>query len=83
MAAVEDLRGGLVGRVGGRALLLVPGRASSWTSCGSSARSRFASATHSGMLAGESQTTIERSPGGWSSACSIASIPPQDWPRKW
>ena len=32
------------------------------------------------MLAGESATTIARSPAGWSSACSIASIPPQDWP---
>ena len=32
------------------------------------------------MLAGESATTIARSPAGWSSACSIASIPPHDWP---
>src|SRR5947207_566683 len=32
------------------------------------------------MLAGESATTMPRRPGGWSSAYSIASLPPHDCP---
>lgn len=60
------------GCVGGRS----PKRHSSCTSRGRSSRSRLASSTHSGIHAGESVTTIDRSPGGCSSACSIASMPP-------
>ena len=78
VARVELLhRGRVLGVVGRPRLLVTEDRR---LDSGSACQQRDRAAGERVGVAGESAATTESRPGGWSSAWSIASMPPQDWP---
>ena len=80
MAVVEALRRGEVVRMLGRAGRLVAVERSPHVLAGSAARAAACASTQSSIEASELASTSAFSPAGRRTACSAASIPPQDWP---